>query len=141
MRFIPTRFHGLIDYIVGVALIAAPWVFGFVPSNDYATWGNETMTPIVLGILVILQALLTNYEWGAYKYIQMPTHLMVDVLVGVFLAASPWFLGYAEYVYGPHLTVGLAVIVIAMCTKRAPETATPNLMGTQQSRYNTAVTR
>jgi hypothetical protein len=26
MRFIPTKFHAPLDYIVGVALIAAPWV-------------------------------------------------------------------------------------------------------------------
>lgn len=137
MRFIPTRIHGLLDYIVGVALIAAPWVFGFVPSDDYATWGNETMTPIILGIVIILQSLCTNYEWGAYKYLQMPTHLMFDLLVGLFLAASPWLLGYADYVYGPHLTVGLAIVVLALVTKRSPEMASPNLVSTAD-RYTMA---
>ena len=29
MRFIPTRFHAPLDYIVGAALIAAPWIFQF----------------------------------------------------------------------------------------------------------------
>lgn len=29
MRFIPTRTHGLLDYVVGLLLIAAPWVFNF----------------------------------------------------------------------------------------------------------------
>ena len=29
MRFIPTKFHAPLDYIVGVALIAAPWIFQF----------------------------------------------------------------------------------------------------------------
>lgn len=29
MRFIPTRIHGILDYVIGVALIAAPWIFGF----------------------------------------------------------------------------------------------------------------
>jgi len=29
MRFIPTKVHGILDYVVGVALIAAPWLFGF----------------------------------------------------------------------------------------------------------------
>jgi hypothetical protein len=28
VRFLPTRIHGVIDYLWGVALIATPWVFG-----------------------------------------------------------------------------------------------------------------
>jgi hypothetical protein len=27
MRFIPTKFHAPLDYIVGALLIAAPWIF------------------------------------------------------------------------------------------------------------------
>ena len=29
MRFIPTKFHAPLDYIVGAALIASPWIFQF----------------------------------------------------------------------------------------------------------------
>jgi hypothetical protein len=29
MRFIPTRIHGMMDYAMGLLLIAAPWLFGF----------------------------------------------------------------------------------------------------------------
>jgi hypothetical protein len=29
MRFIPTRIHGAIDYLPGLALIIAPFVLGF----------------------------------------------------------------------------------------------------------------
>lgn len=29
MRFIPTRFHGIIDYVVGLVFIIAPWLFDF----------------------------------------------------------------------------------------------------------------
>ena len=43
MRFIPTRFHAPLDYIVGAALIAAPWIFQF--SEHTAA----TVVPIVLG--------------------------------------------------------------------------------------------
>ena len=55
MRFIPTRFHAPLDYIVGVALIAAPWIFQF--SSHTAA----TVVPIVLGIGLILYSLFTNY--------------------------------------------------------------------------------
>ena len=69
MRFIPTRFHGLIDYIVGVALIAAPWLFNFVPEGGYAAWGNETMTPIVVGAIIILQSILITIKHRIYTLI------------------------------------------------------------------------
>ncbi len=29
MRFIPTRIHGMMDYLMGVLLIVAPCLFGF----------------------------------------------------------------------------------------------------------------
>src|SRR5690606_36891724 len=29
MRFIPTKVHGILDYVVGAALIVAPWLFGY----------------------------------------------------------------------------------------------------------------
>ena len=29
MRFIPTKLHAPLDYIVGAGLIAAPWIFQF----------------------------------------------------------------------------------------------------------------
>ena len=43
MRFIPTRFHAPLDYIVGAVLIAAPWIFQFSES------GAATAVSIVLG--------------------------------------------------------------------------------------------
>lgn len=29
MRVIPTRIHGVLDYLMGIVLIAAPWVLDF----------------------------------------------------------------------------------------------------------------
>jgi hypothetical protein len=29
MRMIPTRVHGVLDYLVGALLVAAPWLFDF----------------------------------------------------------------------------------------------------------------
>ena len=48
MRFIPTRVHAPLDYIVGAALLAAPWIFQF--SDQTAA----TVVPIVLGIGLII---------------------------------------------------------------------------------------
>ena len=114
MRFIPTKIHGLMDYLVGILLIAAPWLFGF--AND----GAETWIPVILGAGAILYSLMTDYEMGITKKISMRSHLTLDLMSGILLAASPWIFGFADYVYGPHLVVGILEIMTSLFTKRVP---------------------
>jgi hypothetical protein len=114
---ITSRLHGIIDYIVGVTLIAAPWLFGFADFNNFpaATW-----TPVTIGFLMIAMSLLTNYEYSIAKIISLRAHLAIDFIAAAFLAASPWLLNYADYVYAPHLIVGLAEILIVAMTIKQP---------------------
>jgi len=114
MRFIPTKVHGYLDYMMGVLLIAAPWLF------DFARGGAETWVPVILGAGVIIYSLVTDYELGATNGISMRTHLTLDLLSGILLAASPWIFGFADYVYGPHLVLGILEIGAALMTKREP---------------------
>jgi hypothetical protein len=47
-------------------------------------------------------------------------HANFDYGVGIALVAAPWILGFASYVYTPHLVIGLAELVIATMTIRQP---------------------
>lgn len=114
MRFLPTRVHGVLDYLVGMLLIASPWVF------DFARGGAETWIPVILGAGTIIYSLLTDYELGASRSISMSTHLSLDLWSGILLAASPWLFGFNEYVYLPHLIVGIVEIGASMVTERTP---------------------
>ncbi|MFO7272766.1 MAG: SPW repeat protein [Sphaerobacter thermophilus] len=117
MRFIPTRIHGILDYVIGVALIAAPWIFGFSDQRA-AMW-----VPIILGAGLILYSLLTDYELGVIKAIPMPVHLALDGISGLFLAASPWLFGFADEssnVWVPHVVVGVFEILAALTTQTRP---------------------
>jgi SPW repeat len=91
MRVIPTRVHGMMDYLVGVLLIASPWIFGFADESSTAKW-----TFIVVGAAVLATSLLTNYELGAIHAIPMHIHLWADAAAGIVLALSPWIFGYAD---------------------------------------------
>jgi SPW repeat-containing protein len=116
MRFIPTKFHAPLDYIVGAALIAAPWIFQF--SEHKAA----TVFPIVLGIGLIAYSLFTNYELGVWKVAPMAVHNVIDVVAGAVLAASPWLFGFADEsanVWLPHVIVGAAAIFLGLTTKQA----------------------
>ena len=102
MRFIPTKFHAPLDYIVGAALIAAPWILRF--SEHTAA----TVVPVVLGIGLIAYSLFTNYELGIWKVVPMAVHNLIDIAAGTLLAASPWIFGFADEtanVWLPHLIV------------------------------------
>lgn len=114
MRFIPTRIHGIIDYVVGALLILAPFIFGF------ATGGAEMWVPIVVGVGTILYSLFTNYELGVMRTLSMRSHLWLDGIMGAFLAVSPWLFGFSEIVWVPHVVVGLLEIGAALMTKTVP---------------------
>jgi hypothetical protein len=114
MKVIPTKVHGVLDYLVGILLIASPWLFNF------ARDGAETWVPVVLGTGAIIYSLITDYELGAASVISMRTHLGLDMVSGVFLALSPWIFGFNEFVYLPHLILGLGEILVPMMTDPVP---------------------
>jgi hypothetical protein len=112
MRFIPTKIHGILDYLVGALLIAAPWLF------DFADGSAKQWIPVALGISALVYSLFTDYELGAIRQLSMRTHLMLDLMSGILLAASPWLFGFADEVYVPHLVLGILEIGASLLTKQ-----------------------
>jgi hypothetical protein len=115
MRFIPTRLHGPLDYIVGAVLVAAPWIFQF--SGDAAA----TAVSVVLGVGLIAYSLFTNYELGVWKVAPMAVHNLIDVVAGALLAVSPWIFGFADKganYWLPFVVIGVAAIFLGLTTKQ-----------------------
>jgi hypothetical protein len=110
MKMIPRNVHGMLDYIMGLLLIASPWLFGF------ADQGAASLVPITLGAVALLYSLLTDYEAGVARVFSFRTHLVMDFLSGALLAASPWLFGFASVVYLPHLILGLLEMMAAITT-------------------------
>ncbi len=111
MRVIPTRVHGMLDYLAGVILIAAPWLLGF------ADGGAEQWVFVIVGVLNIGSSLMTDYELGVAKVIPMGTHLALDMGKGAVLASSPWLFGFADQIWWPHLLFGVVEIVVPLLTQ------------------------
>ena len=115
MRFIPTRLHAPLDYIVGAGLIAAPWIFQF---SDLTT---PTVLSIVLGVGLIAYSLVTNYELGVWRVAPMAVHNLFDVAAGAVAVAAPWLFGFADEganVWAPFVVVGVAAIFLGLTTKQ-----------------------
>lgn len=116
MKIISTFVHGILDYLVGFLLIGAPWILGF------AEGGAESWVPVALGVGALIYSLMTKYELGLVRVLPMPTHLVLDALSGVLLAASPWLFGFSDRVFMPHLVVGMFEILAAAMTRTVPNT-------------------
>ena len=115
MRFIPTRVHGVLDYLTAGVLIAAPSMLG-LRKNGMQTW-----LPVAVGVGTIGYSLLTDYELGLLKIIPMPAHLALDAANGALLAAAPWLFGFAEEVSAPHLGLGLFEMAVTACSQSTPD--------------------
>jgi len=88
MKIIPKFYHGVLDYLSGLLLLAGPNLLGFAEIGGVTAW-----IPRVVGLMILLQALVTDYELGVMKVVPIGMHLMVDYIVGAFLLMAPFVLG------------------------------------------------
>jgi hypothetical protein len=92
-----------LNLILGVWMVASPWVL------NYSTQRDPTWNAIILGILIALAALFALFrvmaweEWG-------------NVVLGVWLVISPWVLGFSGMAQAMSnaVIVGVVVAVLAL---------------------------
>lgn len=115
MQTIEAKTHACIDYSVGIILIAAAYLLNFQAEK----LPNTVLYAVGIGSL--LYSVLTNYELGLLKIIPINIHFMLDTISGMFLATSPWLLGFSELVFLPHLLLGIITIGAAIITSTKPK--------------------
>jgi SPW repeat len=124
MQFISPRTHTIIGFITGIALLLAPNLFGF--SN---VGGAAVAIPRIIGVIVILSELTVKGSFSGMGVVPMKLHIGTDILMGLFLATSPWLFSFADEkanAWVPHLLVGVMMVGYAMATRtNAQETRTP----------------
>lgn len=117
LQFIPTRIHGMLDYVHGSALLAAPEL---LRTKDEP---RAALASRLAGGGATAYTLMTDFELGAVKAIPMPVHLTLDAASGALLASAPWLFGYAKNgvrYWLPHAFVGIAEVLVAMMSKTEP---------------------
>src|SRR5690606_26209921 len=114
MKFIAVKTHTIIGLLVGLALMVAPWLFGF-SEND-----NATSAAIFVGVVVFLSELITTSPYSLIKAVSMKMHVLLDMGVGLFLALTPWLFNFMDNAqpnqWVPHVLVGLLIIGYAFAT-------------------------
>lgn len=100
--FIPAFVHGMAEYVAGVLLVLAPFLFAF--ESDPAT-----VLSVVTGVVVLVVAGMTRGPTGLAKHIPVSLHVVFDYLLAVFLIASPYVFGFSDERAPTALFLGLGV--------------------------------
>ncbi len=132
---IPLKVHNVLDYIIGVVLIATPFLFGF--SEIVAARNVFTLS----GLFLIAYSLITKYYYSLAKILPVKPHMGLDATLGVVAIASPHLFGYSDLLsggqYAVHWVLGLGAIGLALLTDKSYDVVEATRMTTPPDRSYT----
>src|ERR1700712_4520136 len=103
MRVLPTMFHGILDYVVGLLTIALPFMLGLQ--------GSQRAMLIILGAAVLLYSILTDYEFGFVRFLRIRFHLLLDALFGLAMLVLPWIMEFPPQARWPNYVIGVLALI------------------------------
>ena len=86
---VPVLVHGAIEYLAGVAFIAAPLLLDFPE-------GSAIALSVVVGIVVLLVAASTDGPTGLIKGLTITVHVVLDYVLALFLIAAPFLFAFSD---------------------------------------------
>jgi hypothetical protein len=107
--------HGVIEYAVGVLLIAAPFLFGFKS-------GAAVALSVVAGVFLLAVAASTEGPSSMIDSIPIAAHLLLDFALAAVLIAAPFLFGFSSE-SGPtalFIILGVAHLLVTIGTRFKP---------------------
>jgi FtsH-binding integral membrane protein len=86
---VPAFVHGVLEYVAGALLIAAPFLLAF--DSD-----TGTFVSIGAGVLVLVVAACTAMSTGLIKSIPVQAHVILDYILALALIASPFLFSFDD---------------------------------------------
>jgi len=117
MKFINSKMHGILDYVLVFMLSITPFIFNYDEESIHCR------LLMVTGLLLLLVSLLTDFEFFLVKVFSFKIHLMFDILLGFFLATSPFLFNLSGYSILPHIVFGITIVGVGIITKTTKEPA------------------
>ncbi|WP_419698788.1 hypothetical protein [Mucilaginibacter sp. NFX135] len=114
MRFISSKFHAVVDYGSGIFLLCLPKLIG-AADGSAVSW-----LAFAAGIMILLQATLTNYEGGIVPFIPLYVHLIVDIMLGLALVTVSWLTGISGRPLSVFLIMGILAFLFGLFTRLRP---------------------
>lgn len=119
MRFLPTKLHGLLDYIVGFATIALPFMLSL--------HGPQRWILVMLGAIAPFYSLFTDYELGLMRYLSIRVHLLLDVVFAVAILLTPGLFDCPQGARWPNYAIGVLGLIIIRFTDTKPRNSSDRL--------------
>lgn len=88
---IPRFVHGILEYLLGVLFIAAPFLFDFKS-------GAATGMSVAIGVLILIFAAVSEGPVSLVNQLPLLLHVAMLYLVALFLIAAPFLLSFANEV-------------------------------------------
>jgi FtsH-binding integral membrane protein len=111
--------HGTIEYLAGVLLIAAPFLFGFKSSAAVAV-------AIIAGVIVLGVAASTEGPSSLISSIPIAVHLLLDFALAAVLIAAPFLFAFSDESTPTafFIVLGVAHLLVTIGTRFKSASAT-----------------
>ncbi len=103
MKILSPRIHGYLDYVVVIAFLAAPTLFGLS--------GIPAVISYAQYIIQLTVTHLTDFPLGIAKAIPIKLHSTIELLVSFTLMALPWLLGFASVIPARNFYIAAGVVI------------------------------
>jgi len=115
-RPIALNTHAMLEPLMAVLIIVAPWLFGFSDVDDAKT------ICIVVGIVMLLAGAMTRWRYSLVKLIPLRVHFMTDLLIAAVLILSPFVFGFSDEGGATRfmIIVGVLEAITALSTRWDP---------------------
>ena len=112
---LPVLVHGVLEYVVGVLFIAAPFLFGFDSSA-------ATAAALVVGLLLLAFTATSALPTGLVRSVSLGVHVTIDLVLAVLLVALPFILGFTDEAAPTALfiVVGVLHLLVTIATRFSP---------------------
>ena len=108
----PLFAHGMLEYLIGILAIAAPFLFSFDHNGAIAF-------SVLMGAAILVLGGVTDGPTGIVRNLPVASHVVLDVVVGVVLVVAPFVFGFTEDEAATAFMVvlGLGFLLLAYLTR------------------------
>src|ERR1700735_4607937 len=106
MRALSPTVHGILDYVVVIVFALAPSLLGLP--------GVPAAISYVLAVVHLLLTLATAFPLGAVKFVPLPLHGAIELVVSIVLVAVPWILRFSQDAIARDFYVGAGALIFVV---------------------------